>query len=45
MGLGRYPALTLRDARNIVADLRESADKGIDPERWLVATNPRVSQR
>ncbi len=31
MGLGRYPALTLRDARNIVADLRESADKGIDP--------------
>ncbi|HCL5074869.1 TPA: DUF4102 domain-containing protein [Salmonella enterica] len=31
MGLGRYPALTLRDACNIVADLRESVDKGIDP--------------
>ncbi|ECF6082968.1 site-specific integrase [Salmonella enterica] len=31
LGLGRYPAITLRDARNIVADLRESVDKGIDP--------------
>lgn len=31
LGLGRYPAVTLRDARNMVADLRESVDKGIDP--------------
>ncbi|UCQ16914.1 site-specific integrase [Edwardsiella tarda] len=31
LGLGRYPAMTLRDARNIVADLRESVDKGLDP--------------
>lgn len=31
LGLGRYPALTLRDARNMVADLRESVDKGLDP--------------
>jgi hypothetical protein len=31
LGLGRYPAITLRDARNMVADLRESVDKGIDP--------------
>lgn len=38
MGLGRYPALTLRDARNIVADLRESVDKGIDP-RELAGNN------
>ena len=38
MGLGRYPALTLREARNIVADLRESADKGIDP-RSLTGNN------
>lgn len=38
MGLGRYPALTLREARNIVADLRESADKGIDP-RSLAGNN------
>lgn len=38
MGLGRYPALTLREARNIVADLRESADKGIDP-RSLTSNN------
>lgn len=35
LGLGRYPALTLRDARNMVADLRESVDKGLDP-RMLV---------
>ncbi|WP_193133765.1 tyrosine-type recombinase/integrase [Klebsiella grimontii] len=31
LGLGRYPSLTLRDARNKVADLREAVDKGIDP--------------
>lgn len=38
LGLGRYPAMTLRDARNMVADLRESVDKGIDP-RTLAGTN------
>lgn len=43
MGLGRYPALTLRDARNIVADLRESADKGIDP-RTLAGANKSKSK-
>ncbi|MDZ2118777.1 Arm DNA-binding domain-containing protein, partial [Klebsiella pneumoniae] len=43
MGLGRYPALTLRDARNIVADLRESADKGIDP-RTLAGGNKSKSK-
>ncbi|WP_299996966.1 site-specific integrase [uncultured Cedecea sp.] len=31
LGIGRYPALTLREARNIVADLRESVDRGLDP--------------
>lgn len=31
MGLGRYPAMTLRDARNMVAELRESVDRGLDP--------------
>lgn len=31
LGLGRYPSLTLRDARNKVAELREAVDKGIDP--------------
>lgn len=38
MGLGRYPAISLRDARNIVADLREAVDKGIDP-RMLAGGN------
>lgn len=38
LGLGRYPAVTLRDARNKVADLRESVDKGIDP-RMMAGTN------
>lgn len=31
LGLGRYPAITLRDVRSMVADLRELVDKGIDP--------------
>lgn len=31
LGLGKYPALSLRDARNAVADLKELLDKGIDP--------------
>lgn len=31
LGLGRYPAIILRDASNMVADLRESVDKSIDP--------------
>lgn len=31
LGLGRYPAMTLRDARNMVAELRESVDRGLDP--------------
>ncbi|WP_446028902.1 tyrosine-type recombinase/integrase [Lelliottia amnigena] len=31
LGLGRYPSLTIREARNMVADLRESVDRGIDP--------------
>ncbi len=38
MGLGRYPAISLRDARNMVADLREAVDKGIDP-RMLAGGN------
>lgn len=38
LGLGRYPAIMLRDARNMVADLRESVDKGIDP-RTLATGN------
>lgn len=38
LGLGRYPAMTLRDARNMVADLRESVDRGLDP-RVMVDRN------
>ncbi|KNA27967.1 integrase [Pantoea ananatis] len=32
LGIGKYPAFTLRDARNIVADMKLSIDKGIDPK-------------
>jgi len=31
MGIGKYPAITLREARNMVSDLKEHLDKGIDP--------------
>lgn len=43
LGLGRYPALTLRDARNMVADLRESVDKGLDPR--TLAGKKKVNQQ
>jgi len=32
LGIGKYPAISLRDARNIAADMRISIDKGIDPK-------------
>lgn len=34
IGIGKYPAISLRDARNKVADLRESLDRGIDPKAF-----------
>ena len=43
LGLGRYPAMTLRDARNMVADLRESVDKGVDPR--MLAGMKKASQK
>ncbi|MGU9865407.1 tyrosine-type recombinase/integrase [Kluyvera ascorbata] len=41
MGLGRYPATSLREARNLVADLREAADKGIDPRLSKESAKPK----
>ncbi|EMJ8296026.1 tyrosine-type recombinase/integrase [Klebsiella aerogenes] len=41
MGLGRYPAISLREARNIVADLRESLDKGVDPRLAKDSAKPK----
>lgn len=41
MGLGRYPATSLREARNLVADLREAADKGIDPRLSRESAKPK----
>lgn len=35
LGLGRYPGVTLRDARNAVADMRSLLEKGIDPSTHL----------
>jgi integrase len=32
IGIGKYPAISLHEARNKVADLRLSLDKGIDPK-------------
>ena len=32
IGIGKYPAVSLHDARNRVAELRLSLDKGIDPK-------------
>lgn len=32
IGIGKYPSISLRDARNKVADLREGLDRGIDPK-------------
>lgn len=32
IGIGKYPAISLHDARNRVADLRLRLDKGIDPK-------------
>ena len=32
IGIGKYPAISLHDARNRVAELRLSLDKGIDPK-------------
>lgn len=41
MGLGRYPAISLREARNIVADLRESLDKGVEPRLAKESAKPK----
>ena len=41
MGLGRYPATSLREARNLVADLREAADKGVDPRLSKESAKPK----
>ncbi|EIV3799577.1 tyrosine-type recombinase/integrase [Klebsiella aerogenes] len=41
MGLGRYPAISLREARNLVADLRESLDKGVDPRLAKESSKPK----
>lgn len=41
MGLGRYPAISLREARNLVADLRESLDKGVDPRLSKESAKPK----
>ncbi|EPE9061143.1 tyrosine-type recombinase/integrase [Klebsiella aerogenes] len=41
MGLGRYPAISLREARNLVADLRESLDKGVDPRLAKESAKPK----
>lgn len=41
MGLGRYPATSLREARNLVADLREAADRGIDPRLSKESAKPK----
>ncbi|GLR10892.1 hypothetical protein GCM10007905_36120 [Mixta theicola] len=38
MGLGRYPAMTLRDARNKAADLKEYLDRGINPRAMVNAS-------
>lgn len=43
LGLGRYPSITLRDARNMVADLRESVDKGVDPR--LIAARGNAKEK
>lgn len=43
LGLGRYPSLTIREARNMVADLRESVDRGIDPR--LMAGSGRAKKK
>lgn len=38
LGVGRYPTITIRDARNMVADFSGAVDKGIDP-RTLASGN------
>ncbi|WP_368913469.1 tyrosine-type recombinase/integrase [Mixta calida] len=38
LGLGRYPAITLRDARNKAADLKEYLDRGINPRAMVGAS-------
>lgn len=38
LSLGRYPALTLKDARNLVSDLRVMYDSGTDPRRYTEKT-------
>ncbi|MEI2602702.1 site-specific integrase [Erwinia aphidicola] len=43
IGIGKYPAITLRDARNKVADLREGLDRGIDPKA-MAGTNSAKSK-
>jgi len=37
LGIGKYPAVTLRDARNVVADLKMSLDKGMNPKHALTS--------
>jgi len=39
LGLGKYPALTLRDARNAVGDMRSLLDRGIDPSVHIAQSN------
>lgn len=41
IGLGRYPAVTLKDARNKVADFRENLARGLDP-RLLTSQNKNI---
>ncbi|SFN78600.1 Integrase [Izhakiella capsodis] len=31
LGIGKYPAISLREARNVVAELKESLDRGLNP--------------
>jgi integrase len=40
VAIGRYPAMSLADARAKRAELRESKDRGLDPKRVLAGTVP-----
>lgn len=43
LGIGKYPGMTLKDARNKVSDLKETLDRGIDPK--AVAERTHATQK
>lgn len=43
IGIGRYPAISLRDARTRAAEIKIAVDGGIDPSNLKVESSKKVT--